>query len=388
MLPERESVDLQISVRGDRATVSSRPVGEELWIRHASATLTDDLAEEPQSGAAGQDVLVQVETDEERDGYGIHPGLLQAALNLPPDEVPQRWEGVRLFAVGARQVRVRSVGPGLLALDGHGDPVLQIRAMSTRRITADELARGHGRLLSLRWEPIPVPAGQFHAGSTIRPGETVAAPDGEPSTVVALCEGESPVAWVLGVVQDWVAADRPAARLVVTTREAVAAGPDDAVPGLAQAPVWGLVRSARAEFPDAGLILLDEDAHDASSAVRHAAITSGEPELAVRRGEIRVPRLRPTPSDEQATPPGGVGTEGTVLITGGTGTLGGLVARHLVDRHGVRGPGAGQPVGPGRARRRRAGRRAGGGRGTGTDRRRRPVRPCRGRRAGRRTSPT
>ena len=28
--------------------------------------------------------------------------------------------------------------------------------------------------------------------------------------------------------------------------------------------------------------------------------------------------------------------EGTVLITGGTGTLGGLVARHLVARHGVR----------------------------------------------------
>src|SRR5206468_1652322 len=28
--------------------------------------------------------------------------------------------------------------------------------------------------------------------------------------------------------------------------------------------------------------------------------------------------------------------EGTVLITGGTGTLGALVARHLVARHGVR----------------------------------------------------
>ena len=47
--------------------------------------------------------------------------------------------------------------------------------------------------------------------------------------------------------------------------------------------------------------------------------------------------------------------DGTVLITGGTGTLGGLVARHLVDRHSVRGlvlvsrsgpdaPGAGELV--------------------------------------------
>ncbi|WP_236664550.1 KR domain-containing protein, partial [Streptomyces noursei] len=29
-------------------------------------------------------------------------------------------------------------------------------------------------------------------------------------------------------------------------------------------------------------------------------------------------------------------TEGTVLITGGTGGLGAQIARHLVDEHGVR----------------------------------------------------
>jgi NAD(P)-dependent dehydrogenase (short-subunit alcohol dehydrogenase family) len=29
-------------------------------------------------------------------------------------------------------------------------------------------------------------------------------------------------------------------------------------------------------------------------------------------------------------------SEGTVLITGGTGVLGALLARHLVTRHGVR----------------------------------------------------
>ncbi|WP_416975921.1 SDR family NAD(P)-dependent oxidoreductase, partial [Streptomyces sp. 4F14] len=34
--------------------------------------------------------------------------------------------------------------------------------------------------------------------------------------------------------------------------------------------------------------------------------------------------------------PGGLVGDGTVLVTGGTGTLGGLLARHLVDRHGVR----------------------------------------------------
>ncbi|WP_159058962.1 type I polyketide synthase, partial [Streptomyces caeruleatus] len=34
--------------------------------------------------------------------------------------------------------------------------------------------------------------------------------------------------------------------------------------------------------------------------------------------------------------PDGLAWDGTVLITGGTGTLGALLARHLVDRHGVR----------------------------------------------------
>ncbi|MFV8754834.1 SDR family NAD(P)-dependent oxidoreductase [Nannocystaceae bacterium ST9] len=35
-------------------------------------------------------------------------------------------------------------------------------------------------------------------------------------------------------------------------------------------------------------------------------------------------------------PPRGIDLQGTVLITGGTGALGSLVARHLVERHGVR----------------------------------------------------
>ena len=41
--------------------------------------------------------------------------------------------------------------------------------------------------------------------------------------------------------------------------------------------------------------------------------------------------------------------DGTVLITGGTGGLGAALARHLVDRVRVPGPGADQPPGSGRA---------------------------------------
>ena len=59
-------------------------------------------------------------------------------------------------------------------------------------------------------------------------------------------------------------------------------------------------------------------------------------------------------------PPRRWAAAGTVLVTGGTGTLGGLVARHLADRHGVRDlvlVSAGAGRGPGRGP---AGRGAGG----------------------------
>ncbi|NYV79049.1 SDR family NAD(P)-dependent oxidoreductase, partial [Streptomyces sp. UH6] len=58
-----------------------------------------------------------------------------------------------------------------------------------------------------------------------------------------------------------------------------------------------------------------------------------EPQLAVRAGEILVPRLvRTTVPAEAALPP----VTGPVLVTGAGGALGGLVARHLVTAHGVR----------------------------------------------------
>ena len=44
------------------------------------------------------------------------------------------------------------------------------------------------------------------------------------------------------------------------TRGAVATGPDEGASGLSRAPLWGLVRSARAEHPDRALQLVDVDA--------------------------------------------------------------------------------------------------------------------------------
>ena len=142
---------------------------------------------------------------------------------------------------------------------------------------------------------------------------------------------------MLGEVQRWLAAD-PAdeSRLAVITRGAVAAVDGDAVAsgpgGLAGAAVWGLMRSAQAEEPGR-FVLVDTDGSAASAAALTGAITSGEPQVAVRRGQVLIPRLAPLQEPGDAVVPY---VSGTVLVTGGTGTLGGLVAHHLVARHGVR----------------------------------------------------
>ncbi|HEY4021166.1 MAG TPA: type I polyketide synthase, partial [Pseudonocardiaceae bacterium] len=98
------------------------------------------------------------------------------------------------------------------------------------------------------------------------------------------------------------------------------------------AAVWGLVRSAQSEHP--GRIVL-ADLDESSRSALPAVLASGEPQLRVRNGVATVPRLARVSPDElgEHRPPD---TNGTVLITGGTGTLGALTARHLVTAHGIR----------------------------------------------------
>ncbi|MFJ5306613.1 type I polyketide synthase [Streptomyces sp. NPDC088350] len=115
--------------------------------------------------------------------------------------------------------------------------------------------------------------------------------------------------------------------LAVVTR-----GAADPSPDLPAATLWGLLRTAQAEYPGR-LILVDVDGHPESLRQLPAALATGEPQLAVREGMVSVPRLAAAPSSEAADDSLG---GGTVLITGGTGSLGAMLARHLVDRHGVR----------------------------------------------------
>jgi polyketide synthase 12 len=185
----------------------------------------------------------------------------------------------------------------------------------------------------------------------------------------------------LALLQAWLADERYASsRLVLLTRGAVAAGPEEDVPNMAVAPVWGLVRSAQLESPGR-FVLVDLDGEEASWNALPAALAhedrSETSQLAVRGGEVLVARLAraahaeppvrlgstltdseaadsdtmdstvadsetadsPTADSDTADAPASrlpaFDPQGTVLITGGTGGLGALVARRLVEQ-GVR----------------------------------------------------
>ncbi|MFG2722026.1 type I polyketide synthase, partial [Streptomyces sp. NPDC048416] len=125
--------------------------------------------------------------------------------------------------------------------------------------------------------------------------------------------------------------------LVVVTQGAVPTATGD-VSDLAAAAVAGLVRSAQMENPGR-IVLVDVDGREASLAALPRAVHTDEPQLAIRNGELFTPRLARA---AVATRPADGRTEGkvwdgdgTVLVTGATGALGGLVARHLVEKHGV-----------------------------------------------------
>ena len=76
------------------------------------------------------------------------------------------------------------------------------------------------------------------------------------------------------------------------TRGAVATGPEEGAAGLSRAPLWGLVRSARAEHPDRRLQLLDVERLLSEAALLAKLLsTAAEPELALRHGSVVAPRL-------------------------------------------------------------------------------------------------
>ena len=101
-------------------------------------------------------------------------------------------------------------------------------------------------------------------------------------------------------------------------------------------------------------MLIDMDDHNASSAALSGALVSDEPQLALREGVVCVPRLTRAASGPLRIRLEGISlstvrrseiarSDGSHrysiprygLVTGGTGALGALMARHLVAEYGV-----------------------------------------------------
>ncbi|KKK87789.1 hypothetical protein LCGC14_2749730, partial [marine sediment metagenome] len=267
----------------------------------------------------------------------------------------------------------------LTAADDSGSPVAAIESLVTRPVSTEQLGAArsayHDSLFRLDWTEVPAePAttpqisegqwavvgsdelglsdAQLHAdlealSAAIEEGAVVpdtvlvnyaADPDSDSDLATAAHKASHKT---LALLQAWLADERfTTSRLVLITQGAVATGPEEDIDDLAASTVWGLVRSAETEHPDR-FVLVDIDSEESSRDALSAALCLDEPQMALRAGSVSVPRLGrvgPTTADDDGAVDEEVpsfDTQGTVLITGGTGVLGALVARHLVEGHGV-----------------------------------------------------
>ncbi|HEV3293728.1 MAG TPA: type I polyketide synthase, partial [Streptosporangiaceae bacterium] len=328
--------------------------------------------------------------------FEMHPALLDAALHMidvtagdgrGEVEVPFAWTDVVVHAAGAAAARVR-VAPSLTGegvsvtlADAAGGLLASVGSLVLRALPSgphDGMTRAkvvREALFRLEWRPSrPGPsAGNAGRWAVVGPdaglqvpravryedlpqlAAAVAAGQDVPDTVVACCvpggiaypvgdagdaaemAGDVAVA-MLGLVQAWLAEEAlTASRLVVVTRRAVDAGPGVPV-DVTGASVWGLVRVATAENPGR-FVLADADEVAGVGELIVTGATLDEPEFAVRGGQLRVPRLARMPTGNPGPAANAIpdpNPDGTILITGASGALGRLVARHLVAARGAR----------------------------------------------------
>ena len=280
---------------------------------------------------AGDEVFAEVSLPEEVRSEGaafvLHPALLDAALHaaafLPGiDGLPFAWQGVSVHAAGADSLRVRLTRTGentvaVALADATGTPVASIDTLALRIVTTGFGATSGGSLFGVDWELAPAAVDSAAVDSAVTAIRCHPAVGDERSVVLD----------ALASMRSWLEDGAPGT-LAVVTRGAVAVG--DVAVDPAQASIWGLARALRAESGGHVVLVDCDEPLDVSAVSAMAAL--GEPEFAVRDGQVWVPRLR------RLAPSAGELSfgDGAVLVTGGTGGLGALIARHLVAQHGVR----------------------------------------------------
>jgi polyketide synthase 12 len=298
----------------------------------------------------GEEVFAEVALPEGTAvaGFGVHPALWDAALHavglgggLSGERgplLPFSWEHVAVHASGASAARVRvspagrepGSGVSVTLADAAGALVASVGSLVLRE--AGDLGAGAAvvreALYEVEWAPAVAGPGATAAAVPVAVlGEGLAVPGaarfaGVAELAAAVAAGAEPPAAVLwrvppggaapggaagqdavpaaaaaaaavtalGVIGEWLAEDQlDGSRLVVVTRRGTDAGPE-AVPDPGQAAVCGLVRAAASENPGR-VALADVDDADAAGELLAAGAGLGEPEFAVRGGQLRVPRL-------------------------------------------------------------------------------------------------
>ncbi|WP_328545579.1 SDR family NAD(P)-dependent oxidoreductase [Streptomyces platensis] len=300
-------------------------------------------------------------------GFGIHPALLDAALHALPItgslyeagevRLPFSFNSVSLFSSDARRLRVRiranADSAAVWIADDAGSPVLAMEGLILRSIERAQLeaagATGRTGWFSETWgqlgraatadrvprnwlllgEVPPALGSLFEDPLNAASWDRSTAPDG---VLVGAGAAEDLLAALHEV------AGHPTGPVWCVTSGAVGVGTvDDPAADVRAAGVWGLGRVAGLELPDrwGGLVDLPERIDDATRRALAGILTDDgaddqddEDQLAVRDGQLWARRLVTTPAPQTGT----WTPKGTVLITGGTGGLGGHVARRIAEQ--------------------------------------------------------
>lgn len=239
-------------------------------------------------------------------GYLLHPTLLDAAFHAL--SLRDGSESVVPFSWAQAEIVHSAVAvQAMLSIDEQGDASV-VLADEQGRLCA-RVGRVSGRPLSsvrtqsvwmTRWRMVPPTASAVE----------------NPDVPVVVATTDDPLGSVMPVVRSAVLEGNP---LIVVTSGAWHVEAGDTVDPRMTA-VWGLVRSAEAEAPGT-FTLVDVASGDSPDLVRSAGIQSRE--AALRGGAAFVPELVEVAGGQELP------VRGTILITGGTGSLGAVLARHL-----------------------------------------------------------
>ncbi|GAB1818041.1 type I polyketide synthase [Herbidospora sp. RD11066] len=276
-------------------------------------------------------------------GAGVDWKITGERVDLPTYAFQRQrfWPVAGKKAVAEDGAFWRAVDSGSLDLDVSREALDEVLpALTAWRRSRDELAMLDGWRYTITWKPVQVggaPAGRWQVPASLSldlPSE------GDLEGVIL---HNPSVEELLSELR------RPKAKIWVVTSGAVSTGSADRVDHPSRAQLWGIGRVAALEHPQmwGGLIDVPEELDEKAAARLVAVLAGAEDQVAIRAGGVFARRLVHAP---KPTGSGGWTPRGTVLVTGGTGALGGHVARWLaaqgasrlilVSRRGLDAPGA------------------------------------------------